>query len=185
MRPGRRRDDPARADRGTKGAVFVEFLIVFLPMFCFFLSLVQFMFVWTANIVVKHATMTATRAAIVVLPDDPSRYGGVAVNTFAGARKSEIEKAALGILKSLDGKAGDLDIQLNGKYGRDEMVKLKLQFDFTCRIPFGRAIVCNFIQSKWAGHVGGGIRDSSMVGVTKKKLTAEVALPNQGADYTY
>ena len=48
--------------RATTGAVYVEFLIAFMPLFVFFMSLVQLAYVEAANIVVKHAAVMATRA---------------------------------------------------------------------------------------------------------------------------
>ena len=60
----------------TIGAVYVEFLIVMVPLWAFFLSLVQLAFLAHANLVVKHAADAAARSAVVVLPDDPAEYGG-------------------------------------------------------------------------------------------------------------
>ena len=62
------------ADR--RGTVFFEFLVVFVPLWVFFLSLVQLALISHANLVVKHAADAAARSAIVVLPDDPNEYGG-------------------------------------------------------------------------------------------------------------
>lgn len=69
-----------RAPRGkqlgkdTRGAVYVEFLLVFIPIFTIFLGLVQASLMYAANLVVTHAANTAARAAAVVLDDDPANY---------------------------------------------------------------------------------------------------------------
>lgn len=68
------REDPLLVDR--RGTVFLEFLIVFVPLWTFFLSLVQLALISHASLIVKHAADSAARSAIVVLPDDPSEYGG-------------------------------------------------------------------------------------------------------------
>ena len=64
------------ADR--RGVVFVEFLIAFVPMWTFFLCVVQLALIAHADLIVKHAADSAARSAVVVLPDDPNEYGGEA-----------------------------------------------------------------------------------------------------------
>lgn len=67
----------ARAIRtDVRGAVYVEFLLVFLPVFLLFLAIVQLGFVYAARLVVQHAANRAVRAAVVIIDDDPARYGG-------------------------------------------------------------------------------------------------------------
>lgn len=58
------------------GIVFVEFLIAFVPLWVFFLCVIQVAFTAQADLVVKHSADSAARSAVVVLPDDPSEYGG-------------------------------------------------------------------------------------------------------------
>ena len=55
-----------REKRGDEGAVMVEFLAAFLPIFAFFLGLVQLVFIQTASLIVNHAAHVAVRAAVVV-----------------------------------------------------------------------------------------------------------------------
>lgn len=68
-----------RANR-TAGAIYVEFLVVFPIMLFFFLSLLQLAQIYVANLAVEHAATRASRAAIVILPDDPAYYDGQAQN---------------------------------------------------------------------------------------------------------
>lgn len=58
------------------GVVFLELLIAFVPMWTFFLCVLQLAFIAQANLMVKHSADSAARSAVVVLPDDPSEYGG-------------------------------------------------------------------------------------------------------------
>lgn len=58
----------------SRGAVYVEFVIVFIPVFTLFLGSIQMALMYGANLVVRHAATTAARAAVVVLDDDPSKY---------------------------------------------------------------------------------------------------------------
>ena len=59
-----------------RGVVFLELLIAFVPMWTFFLCVLQLAFIAHANLMVKHAADAAARSAVVVLPDDPNEYGG-------------------------------------------------------------------------------------------------------------
>lgn len=154
-----------RLGRDTRGAVYVEFLIAFLPLFFFFLSLVQLIFVQTANLVVKHAAVKAARAAIVILHDDPKFYDDVPMGQYTGSRKSAIERAAKFPLATMGGDSSQVEVKLgSSSVGRDDLVKVTVAYDYTCQVPWGRFTVC------WGG---------------KKKLVGEAALPNQGAEFTY
>lgn len=158
---------------GTRGAVYVEFLIAFMPLFVFFLALVQLGYVEAANLVTKHAAVTAARAAIVVLPDDPKEYGGEPEEKASGKRLSDIQLAAKLPLMAL-ATSPDVEVRFPSSAGgsdsrvafnRDERVRVQVEFHYPCRVPIGKTIVCGFFGNK--------------------KLMAEAALPNQGADYAY
>lgn len=66
--------------RERKGAVHVEFLIVFMPLFVLFLCIMQSALLRATHLGVQHAASTAVRAAIVLLPDDPAEYEGEGIN---------------------------------------------------------------------------------------------------------
>jgi len=161
--------------RDTRGAIYVEFLIVFLPLFVFFMSLVQFSFVQVANLVTKHAAVQAARAAIVVLPDNPAYYGDVPVNKVSGERKTVIEAAARGRLLAVSSGFPDFTIKFPSSPGgddskttfqMDDIVRVHLTYQYPCKIPIGARFVCNILTQK-------------------KKLEAEAALPMQGAGWEY
>lgn len=61
-----------------RGVVFLELLIAFVPMWTFFLCVLQLAFIGYADLMVKHSADSAARSAVVVLPDDPNEYGGEA-----------------------------------------------------------------------------------------------------------
>ena len=54
----------------NKGAVYVEFLMVFLPMMICWLGLAQIGLMYGAHLMVGHAAARAARAAIVIIPDE-------------------------------------------------------------------------------------------------------------------
>lgn len=60
-----------------RGAVYVEFLIAFFPVFVLVLGICQLAFIASAKAVVEHASWAAARSAVVVLDDEPKRYGGI------------------------------------------------------------------------------------------------------------
>jgi hypothetical protein len=70
--------------RDQSGVVYVEFLIVFVPIFVFFLVIMQFALLFVSDLGVRHAASAATRSAIVVLDDDPARYGNQARRDLKG-----------------------------------------------------------------------------------------------------
>jgi hypothetical protein len=57
-----------------RGAVYVEFLIAFGPVFLLFLGICQLALIATANVIVRHSAYAAVRSAIVVLGDEPKYY---------------------------------------------------------------------------------------------------------------
>jgi len=159
---------------GTRGAVYVEFLIAFLPLFSFFLCLVQLAMLQTANLIVKHAAVVAARAAVVILPDDPDRYGGANINRAEGTRRDKIVQAATIPLSTLEDfpfpevrfptdEGGDDDRVV---FGRDDLVRVQVNQLYRCRVPLARTIVCG-----------------AFFGL--KRLRGEASLPNQGASYGY
>lgn len=158
--------DPLQGPRrGTAGAVYVEFLIAFLPVFFFFLSLVQLIFVQTANLVTKHAASKAVRAAVVVLADDPKFYGGTPVGQFSGQRKSDIERAAQIPLATMGlFEAAAAKITVDG-YTRNAMLTAKIEYQYHCKVPWGRFVICGLANFK--------------------KINAEASMTAQGADYAY
>jgi len=142
--------DPLQGPRrGRAGAVYVEFLIAFLPIFFFFLGLVQLAFVQTANLIVKHAATKAARAAAVVLPDDPQYYGGVPVGSFSGQRQTDIEHAAqiplatLGLLE-----ASTAQVTVDTAYSRNALLTAKVTYQYHCKVPWGLFAVCGLSNFK-------------------------------------
>lgn len=153
--------------RGTTGAAYVEFLIAFMPLFVFFMSLVQLAYVEAANIVVKHAAVMATRAAIVVLPDDPKHYNSEAVNSATGERLDDIRRAARVPLQSvMQSPTFEISFPRGEQVARDGLVEVQVDLHYKCQVPIGRSLVCG----SWNG---------------RRKLSGKAAMPNQGAGYEY
>jgi hypothetical protein len=159
-----------RARVGTKGAVYVEFLIAFIPLFTFFMCMVQISFLRVAQLVNRHAAVVAARAAIVILPDDPAGYGGEAVGAGTGQRLDAITRAAKSALMAVTATPAP-KVTLTGgsggtaNFGNDGLVKVKVEFEYTCLVPVAAQIAC---------------------GLDKKvTFVAEATMPIQGALYEY
>ena len=85
--------------RDVRGAVYVEFLIAFLPVYTMFLCLIQLGLLFTVRLIVDHAARNVARAAAVVIGDDEEvyDYGGEDKHTITegGKRYQVVENAAL------------------------------------------------------------------------------------------
>ena len=150
-----------REKRGDEGAVMVEFLAAFLPIFAFFLGLVQLVFIQTASLIVNHAAHVAVRAAVVVIPDDALG----SVGSAQGAKKAEIERAARIPLSTLGLDGGDVNVDLDrASYSTNQTVTVTVSVDYTCRVPLGGLMACGGAQTT---------------------LTGRASIPNQGADFVY
>ena len=82
----------------TGGAVYVEFLVAFIPFFILVLGMMQLALLYSAHLVVQHAAASAARAAIVVFPDCAQRYDGAPENVVNGGGRGDDPAAALGSL---------------------------------------------------------------------------------------
>lgn len=153
----------------SRGAVYVEFLIAFFPLLLFFGALVQLALLEVGGLMVEHSAVVAARAAVVVLPDDPTFYGGTPVNVPTGKRLDDIRRAArIPLLAFEADPAPEVNVVPSGtgRFSLNDPVRVRVSYDFPCLLPLGGALVC----------AGGGGR---------VQLGAEAILPNQGAGYAY
>jgi hypothetical protein len=72
-----------------RGAVYVEFLIAFFPVFLMFLGICQVALLTAAEAVVRHAAYSAARTAIVVLEDKPSNFSDAPRGSLSKGSPSE------------------------------------------------------------------------------------------------
>ena len=146
----------------TRGAVFVEQLIAFLPVIFFFLASWQLMELCAGDLIVKRAASAAVRAAVVVLPDDPRFYGGAPVNSFAGDRQKDIILAAATILAVSPHFSNDFTVTLSQASGNHPLTA-------TVRAPF-------HCFAGWVSLVCGG---------ASRTLQASARHVYQGASFDY
>jgi tRNA(Arg) A34 adenosine deaminase TadA len=90
-----------RSISDSRGAVFVEKLIALLPLLLVFFLGWELAEVGAAQLVVQRASAAAGRAAMVVLPDEPTFYAGEEPDSYAGARRADVELAAGMVLSAI------------------------------------------------------------------------------------
>ena len=182
--------------RDRRGAVFVEFLIAFLPVQVFFLCLIQSAILYSVRLVTEHAAVNGARAAAVVIGDDRARYGGEREHDLPerGQRRDDVRAAVLLTLAPviLNGLVQRVEVfypEPNRPDGPNQTgtirytamsdqsvqkVRVRVQVESACRIGFASMIVCPSITQ--------GI--SSFI-VPTRTVRAEAIFPYQGASYDY
>ena len=169
-RPSRQPPSGLRKDK--RGAVYVEFLGAFFPIFFGFWCLMQSVGIYAGKLVTMNAAYLGARAAAVVLPDDPKTYDKAGIGEVKGKRKEAIERAVqMGLgnrsllwplaqvtLRGADGKE-------KKKFNRDEVVIVRVEVPYRCRLPVADKVICGF---------------SGMTTVA-----AEAKMVVHGADYVY
>jgi hypothetical protein len=192
----------SKLERDEGGAVFVEFLISFLPVYVFFLCLIQSALLYSARLVTEHAATNAARAAAVVIGDRPSEYGNEPLNSLQerGRRWTSVRRAALLTLSPLimsglvqdvnvifapadqpDGPAQHGTLQLAPMTDRQvTKIRVRLEVEAVCRIGFASQIVC----PSWLSYAGIGSSVPNLL-VPTRMVRAEAIYPYQGARYAY
>ena len=144
--------------RDRRGAALVEFVIAVVPMLTTFFSFVQVAKIYTAKLVVQHAAITAARAAVVMVkkPTNPGEKGS----------NTDVKQAA-GLALSpwiTSGSISNVNVTVTDQSSMSDVyapVRVQVQATYRCTVPMGR-LIC-------AG--------------SRKTLTAEATMPNQGARY--
>ncbi len=94
----------------VRGAVYVEFLVAFVPVLIFFLGLLQLGLHFCAKLVVQHAATRAVRAAVVVMEDKRERYNdeeqGLIVYDGSSGQESQNELAGIASELNVPGNTG-------------------------------------------------------------------------------
>jgi hypothetical protein len=133
----------------TQGAAYVEFLVAFMPLLVAFECLLQLIELHVANLVTAHAAQCASRAAAVVLPDDPKHYQGVPVGVLEGRRLQDVEHAAALPLRAVRGiisarlRLTDADGAWAAEQGLRTTTAIRVEATYHCRIPLARRLVCD------------------------------------------
>ena len=171
-------EGPLRRLHGNrKGALFVEFIIAFIPTFILYLGVCEVSLLYVSKLRVIRAASAASRAAAVVLPDHPDAYeddGGdkVPVNAYSGKRKEDIFAAAAIVLSPF--APWRVEVTLNDSdpdtVGHNDLLTVKVVYEHRCVMPIVRSIVCKSLFDTFG--FGAYVDDTARV-------------PNQGSFDTY
>ena len=177
----------------ASGAVYVEFLIAFMPVFVLFLCLLQLALLFSSQLLVEHSAVQGARAAAVVFGDEPGPYGehgDDAVNALGAPRRQAVRDAVLVSLAPLilGGSIARVDVAFpveDTPGGKDQpantplapmtnagphMIRVRVEADVVCKIAMANVIMCSR-----------GARPALRV----KTAAAESLYPYQGASYAY
>lgn len=188
--------------RDRRGVVFVEFLIAFLPVYTFFLCLIQLALLFAVRLVTEHAAVDAARAAAVVIGDDPKLYNREPINrlTVKGSARYEVVRNAALLSMApliLNGFVHDVNVVFppedrpggpgrTGTLGFRPMndsqvskVRVRVEVEAECRIGIANRIACptsfNFTHAT----------DAVKLAIPMRSVKAEAVYPYQGARYDY
>lgn len=144
----------------ARGAVLAEFVIAVVPLLMMTFGWLQLAWLYTANILVKHAANTCVRAAVVIddKPFNPGKNGSVGEIQTATERAANVEKSGntfTSITCQVDNAASESDV-----FGT---VTATVTAEYQCNVPMGKLIVCG--------------------PSTKKTIVKSAQMPFQGAHY--
>lgn len=197
---------PRESDRrrGTRGAVYIEFLIAFLPLLTFFLCIWQVSILYTTKLFVDHAAFSGARAAAVVIAENSNRVndsdGPASVNVLTGRRNRLVQDAVGMALMPLilDGTVvtynvlypdpatpGGPNVMLQQTYpGMTQttvsMARVRVRAMMNCKIAFANAVMCNGLFSQIGSLIGAG-----PIFPPYLYVVSEAIFPYQGASYKY
>lgn len=142
----------------TRGAVYIEFILAFMPVFLLFLGTVQLGLAAVARIVVQHAATRAVRTAVVVLEDDPKEYRDAPRGDLeAGA--DAWEASAADVLRKAGGR-GERARQESSEDGPQQGARMKA-IRFAARAPLAILAPTHEPSKDVAGVLEIGIRTAS------------------------
>jgi hypothetical protein len=196
-RSGEGRHPGRRWRHDTRGAVYVEFLIAFFPVYVMFLCLLQLGLLFTARLFTAHAAFHAARAAAVVIGDDSDSVHSYQDQkhfiTDNGDRRRAVYNAALISLAPLilngvaqgvrvlfpesgtpGGRVQTGNIQFTPIHESTvQKLRVRVEVDAMCQIALANRIMCH--GAAW------GLLSTALV--PTHLVAAEAIYPYQGAEY--
>jgi hypothetical protein len=169
--------------RNARGAVYVELMIAFMPVFTFFLCLLQLAFVYTTRVFVEHTATAAARVAALSLgrpQPGENLAGGENPVALGPQREALVRKAALLTLAPLilDGTINSVVIEPTPTpYAAmsddgSPILHLKVRAQMECKVMIANRLICHSF-----GGGGGSFLHPSMW------LSAESLFPVERAHY--
>jgi hypothetical protein len=151
--------------RENAGALFVEHLIAFVPVMYLFLATWQLIELFTTDLIVRRAANAAVRAAVVVLPDDPSAFGRDGnIHQYAGLRREYVQRAAELVLLAAGNVEDNVTVEVTGNFSEHNPITAEVTARFRC-------------AASWVNIVCGG--------QPTRTLSARSTHAYQGASFSY
>ena len=138
-----------------------------MPVLLFAFSIFQESELFTGKLLTDHAAVAAARAASVVLPDNPMRYGGEGVNQPGPQRTEAVRTAAVRALAPFvhDGNVTNVEVSFPSGTPLQGPLSVRVTATFKCKVALTSYLTCNRSGTR--------------------TLVGTATLPNQGARYTY
>lgn len=134
-----------------RGAVYVEFLIAFLPLLVLFFCVAQFADLYAARFVIHHAAYRTARAGAVVYPDDPEHYDAV-------SKDEEVEAAGYAILAAKRNiVSAEIDVSHGGVHDRTP-VEVRIEARVACIFPIANRLMCGALALEPTRRLEGSAR---------------------------
>ena len=186
----------------VRGAVFVEFLIAFMPVYVFFMCVVQIGLLFSVRLVTEHAAVNGARALAVVGGDDPKRYANESKPNkllAGGQRVKAVREAVLltlaplilnGVVQNVDvilpapgdregaGQSGDIQLAPMSDTSISK-VRVRVEVSAACRLALSGPIACRTLTS----FLDPTRRFNLLLPTVP--VRAEAIFPYQGASYEY
>lgn len=151
------------------GWVGVEYVIIVVPVLLFFFCTFQLFLLYIGRHLARHAAVSAARAAVVVLDDDPRYYGGETRNELVegGERIAHIRRAAkvpllpavphwethvgryeeyVRAAVAVSFPAGPRAREQRSNYGLNDDVTVRATFLYECAVPMAFLIMCDTLE---------------------------------------
>ena len=181
---------PRGGRNGERGAVYIELMIAFMPVFTFFLSLLQLAFLYTDQLFVEHtATVSARVAALALGTRQPQDAPNAPATTLGPQRIETVRKAALLTTAPLilDGSLVTMTVEYPRGTGvglsdpvqqyavmtdtTAPFIQVRIRANVACKIMIANRLLC--------GASAGGL-----LGHPTKMIMAESTFPIERAHYT-
>src|SRR6266545_2851686 len=128
--------------RNSRGVLYVETLITLPVVIYFALITWQLIDLMIACYMVRHAAISAARAAAVIGPDEPRHYGDQARDDLSGGQRLEdVRKATWRALKAhRHFTESGFELKLDGSTSPNAMLKASVSATYTCYVPALNAV---------------------------------------------
>lgn len=152
-----------------RGGTYAEFVLAIIPVLMLSLGILQLTELYTAKLLVDHASLAAARSAVVVFADDPRSYAGEGVATLGPRRTEAIRLSALRAMAPfvVDGSFTTVRVEYpdGAGTGFGSAITAEVHATYRCRVPLVSPVAC--------GTTG------------ERELVSKMTLPSLTARFSY